>query len=239
MNTVTVRLHLLPPNPHILHKTLQILLLRHINRLQILAHLLNLRTSNNVRQTKVLVIDELLDGALYFAFEDVFAKVRFLSQRPSETDTIDGLEDVDHGADGFETASDVGLGLGHGGGDQLGEFQEEGFAFLGAFALVAEGELLVGPAAELDEVKGVLFQKSAELLGLFRLEALFLEFDRVEFDPDNEIWLRAFADLLGDLEDETSSVLQAAAVLVRPSVRSRGEELCQKIAVSTTRREGC
>lgn len=99
----------------------------------------------------------LLDGAIDTAGEDVGAEVGFLRQRAPEPDAVDGFQGVHHGADGFESACDEGLGFGERGGDGLGELEEKGFPLARAFALVEEPELLVRAAAELDKVKAAGF----------------------------------------------------------------------------------
>jgi len=148
-----------------------------INRLLILPNLPNEASSCDIRYTKVLIIESLLNGAFDFAGKKIVGKTGFFADGAGETDAVDGVEGFDHRADGFEAAGDVGFGLIEGGDDGFGEVEEKGFALLGAVALVGEGLLDVGrfrrhpddgmtggthkvficAAAQLNEVKLVLF----------------------------------------------------------------------------------
>ena len=145
-----------------------------------------MRSSSHIGESEIAFVEALLDGAFDSAAEDVGAETRFLADGAGETDAIDSLESVDHCADGFEAAGDIGfcfLEIGH---DGLGEFKEECFAGFGAVALVCEGEFFVGSAAKLDEIEVVGFEAGTELFGFFGLEPALLELDTVNFDTDNE-----------------------------------------------------
>jgi hypothetical protein len=66
------------------------------------------------------------------------------------------------------------------------EIDGEALALFGALALVFEGERFVGAAKELDVVEAGLLEGLAQALGLFGREALVLEFDAVDLDPEDE-----------------------------------------------------
>lgn len=230
---LAVLCHLLCPLAHILHEVLLVLLVAHVNRLLVLGNLANLGTSNNVGDTEVVVVRTLLDGTLNLASEDVLAEARLLAQRTSKTDTINRLQRVGHGANSLETTSNVDLGLCQGRSDQVRELHEEALTLLGALALVAESEVLVGTTAQLDKVELVVLKHLAQLLGLLRVEALVLELDTVQLDTEDEVGRCTLADFVGDFDDQAGAVLEAAAVLVGTLVGGGGEELGEEVTVST------
>ena len=103
-----------------------------------------------------------------------------------ETNAINGLEGIDHCADGLEAASDVGFGLFKIGDNGLGEVKEECFTGFGTVTLVCEGEFFICSAAKFDEVEVVGFEAGAELFGFFGVEPAFLEFNAIDLDADDE-----------------------------------------------------
>lgn len=168
----------------------------------------DLTARSHIGDAEIILVEPLFDGALDFATQDIGAQARLLANRASETHAVDGFEGVDHGADGFEAARHVGFGPGEGGDDGFGEVEKEGFALLGAFAFVGEGEGFVGAAAELDEVELVGFEVGAEVSAFGGVEAFFLEFDAVDFDGEDEGGGEAGADGLGDFHDEAGAVFE-------------------------------
>lgn len=158
--------------------------------------------------------------------------MRLLSEHTGETDAVYGAKRVHHGADGFEAAGDEGFGFGEGGGYGTGEFEEEGFAFAGAVALMFEAEFFVGTAAEFDEVEAVGFEPGAEVAAFDGIEAALLEFDTVEFDPEDKRRGDMVMDFAGDVKDDAGSVLEVTAVFICTFVCGWREELGKEVATS-------
>ena len=227
--------HLLAPIPHVLVKRLLELLAAHIQRLLVLADHPDQGPGGHVRDAEVAIVEALLDGALDLAAQHVGAEPRLLADGPGEADAVDGPEGVDHGADGLEAAGDVGFGLGKGGHDGLGELEEEGFALLGAVALVGEGEFLVGAAAQLDEVEVVGFEAGAEGFTFFGFKALVLELDAVDFDAEDEGFGDALLDFVGDFHDYAGAILEVAAVFIGTFVCGFRKKLGEEVAVGSVK----
>ncbi len=157
-----------------------------------------------------------------------------LAYGTGETDAVDRVDGFDHPGDCAQTTSDVCLCLFEGGGDSVSELEEEGFALLGAFALVGEGQRLVCAAGEFDEIElAFVFERGAEIPALIRREAAILEFNAVEFDAKDEAsgGGEFGADGLRDFEDDAGAVGEAAAVFVSAFVGGVGEKLGQEVAV--------
>lgn len=99
----------------------------------------------------------------------------------------------------LKASGDVGLRLCEPRNDGLGKFEEEGFSLLGAFALMSKGKLLVGAAAELDEIKLVLLEHGTKFLRFLGIEAFVLELHGVQLNANDKFWLRPPSDLLRNL----------------------------------------
>lgn len=216
---------------HILHERLLVLLLAKIKRLLDFLYHADLAASSHVGQSEVALVQTLLDSALDLPGEDFCAETRFLADGAGETDAVDCIEGIDHCADGFESAGDVGFGLAESGDDCFGEVEEEGFALLCAVFLMGERKFLVCSAAQLYEIKAVFFEAGAKLIGFFGFETTLLELDAVDLDADNGVFGDASADALGDFHDEAGAVGKGTTVLVGAFVGASGEELGEEVAV--------
>ena len=173
----------------------------------------------------------MLDGTFHLAAEDFGTETRFLADGAGETNAVDGLEGVDHCANGFEAAGDVGFCFVEIGDDFFGEVEEECFAGFGAVALVCEGEFFVGSTAKLDEIEVVGFEAGAELFGFFGVEPALLELDTVDFDTDDERFREAGVDAFGNFHDNAGTVRERAAVFVGSFISGFGKELGEEVAV--------
>lgn len=63
--------------------------------------------------------------------------------------------------------------------------------------------MLVSASGKFNKVEFVLLKQGTQFLSFLGLETLLLEFDRVEFDAEDEAGAGALPDFLADLEDET------------------------------------
>ena len=90
---------------------------------------------------------------------------------------------------------------------------------------------LVGGRGDVDQVDAGVGQHAAERRALLDLQSARHELDCRNAVPDREILADHLAKSGQDLEREPRAILQRAAVLVRPSVGVRGQELADEVAV--------
>lgn len=205
-----LRLLLASRNP-----ALHFLLIAKVTRKLIpMAHLMQLRA----RGLRVLrQRHEILNRALHSSGKNLLAQIRLRTKGSRDANAfarvvVDGLH---HAPGRAETAGDVDFGLLEQGAEELGEFDKVALAGFGAFFLVLEGSALEGAAGEVHEVHSGLFQLHAQVAAVFGGLPAGLEFDRVDFDADDEAAVvDAAFDFFDDLEDDAAAVFQAAAVFV-------------------------
>lgn len=195
-------------------------------RLQANSH----RPARDAPQHEVVFIKRPLDTAFDTILQNLIREVEFLTSRSRQTNPIDRLQRVHHGAYCSQSASDEDFGVLQRRDDGLGKFQEESLALACRLTAVSEGDLLIGTARELDEVKFIGFEGGAQLPAFLSVEAFVLELDTVNLDAQDEGRWHASTDLLGYFKDETRAILQRPAILISAMVRGWGEELTEKIA---------
>jgi hypothetical protein len=84
------------PNTQVLHHHIQVLFEAQVNRLMTVTDLKQSCTSRDVRQTKAILVNDLLHSACDFTLEDVLAQTRLMCKRTCETNTVDSLESINH-----------------------------------------------------------------------------------------------------------------------------------------------
>ena len=133
-----ILLHQVRPLPHRLHENLLEPLLAEIDRFLVPANHAHQGSGRHAGQAKVSLVQPLLDSSFDPSGEDVGAEAELFANGATESDAVDDVKGLHHGANGLETTRYVDLGLVKGGDDGFCEFEEEGFALLGALLLVGE-----------------------------------------------------------------------------------------------------
>lgn len=118
--------------------------------------------------------------------------------------------------------------------DALGKLDEERFTSFSRLLLVLESRALISATRELDEIDAGSLELLGHGEGLFGVESTIGEIGRVDLDGNDELGIGdGLANALDDLKDDAGSSLEVTTVLVGSSVDTGGEELREKVSVSS------
>ena len=115
--------HLLSPSSHILQERLHTLLFAQVDWLFIVANLSDLSACCNIRETKIVLVQLLVDRASDFPIQGILTEREFLAHEPCNTNSIHGFQSLNHSSNGVQTTGDICLGLSETRHDRLGKLR--------------------------------------------------------------------------------------------------------------------
>ena len=96
-----------------------------------------------------------------------------------------------------------------------------------------KGTTFKSTAGKVDKIHTRFFQLNAELLSIIWACASGLELHRIELYANNELRVcNSSLYFFDDFEDDTTSIVQIATVLVGALIRCLGEKLCKQVTMS-------
>lgn len=192
-----------------------------------------LRARSHNTEAIVIFTNEDIESTGDLLLEDLSSQIDLIGGGTAEPDTVNRLQRPDHTRRRAQPARNIRLGLLQLRHDHLGELQEIRLPPPRRLLLVLEPEYLVRAARQLDPVEASALELRAQVATVLGREPSVLELDAVELDAQAERSVRhAPPDLLRDLDDDPSPVdNRLAAVLVRPLVRRRRQELSEQVPV--------